>query len=120
MMPLAGGALMLGALLVALAGAAPAAPVNPAQSPEPSNAPPAKTQAESKEPAHRVLLLGATIFGSVAAPSAVYDVPWQEPFLLGRGAGDLDRNFLKEIFRPVDREEFLKTTPSPKGAGATK
>jgi hypothetical protein len=116
MMPLAGGTLMLGALLVALTGAASAAPVSPA----PSDTPPAKTQTESKEPAHRVLLLGATIFGSVAAPSAVYDVPWQEPFLLGRGAGELDRNFLKEIFRPIDREEFLKTTPATKGAGATK
>jgi hypothetical protein len=54
------------------------------------------------------MLLGATVYGAVSAPNAVYDVPWQEPFLLGKGAGELDRNFLKEIFKPLDREEFLK------------
>jgi len=76
----------------------------------PVNPPPAtgSTKSESQEPSHRVMLLGSTIYGAVSAPNAVYDVPWQEPFLLGKGAGELDRNFLKEIFKPVDREEFLK------------
>jgi len=84
-----------------------AAPVNP---------PPATSPAKAKkdeEPAHRVMLLGSTIYGAVSAPNAVYDVPWQEPFMLGKGAGELDRNFLMEIFKPVDREEFLKqSSPS--------
>ena len=76
----------------------------------PAAPPPAtgSTKSESQEPSHRVMLLGSTIYGAVTAPNAVYDVPWQEPFLLGKGAGELDRNFLKEIFKPVDREEFLK------------
>lgn len=84
-----------------------AAPVSP---------PPTTSSASSKkdeEPTHRVLLLGSTIYGAVSAPNAVYDVPWQEPFMLGKGAGELDRNFLMEIFKPVDRDEFLKqSSPS--------
>lgn len=79
------------------------------------NTPPTinSAQAQDKEPTHRVMLLGTTIYGAVSAPEAVYDVPWQEPFLLGKSAGELDRNFLQEIFQPVDREEFLKeTSPS--------
>ncbi|MEW6325473.1 MAG: hypothetical protein AB1515_08830 [Nitrospirota bacterium] len=95
------------ALISMLGVAAGPAPAAAPASPEPPQT--GAGNAEPKEPAHRVLLLGATIFGTVAAPNAVYDVPWQEPFLLGRGAGDLDRNFLKEIFKPVDRDEFLKT-----------
>jgi len=76
----------------------------------PATPPPATSQAKSEgpEPPHRVMLLGSTIYGAVSAPNAVYDIPWQEPFLLGKGAGELDRNFLKEIFKPVDREEFIK------------
>ncbi|MBI3621054.1 MAG: hypothetical protein HY208_02545 [Nitrospirae bacterium] len=73
----------------------------------PVQAPPA-AKSEPEEAPHRVMLLGATVYGAVSAPNAIYDVPWQEPFLLGKGAGELDRNFLKEIFKPVDREEFLK------------
>jgi len=75
---------------------------------EPATSPVKPGSDASEEPAHRVLLLGATIYGAVAAPNAVYDIPWQEPFLLGKGAGELDRNFLQEIFKPVDRDEFLK------------
>lgn len=89
------------------AATALAAPVNPPQTAAPS-------RSDSTEPAHRVILLGATIYGTVTVPTVVYDVPWQEPFLLGRGASELDRNFLKEIFRPIDREDFLKAfSPSP-------
>jgi len=82
----------------------------------PTHSPPATAPAKPQggEPSHRVMLLGATIYGAVAAPSAVYDVPWQEPFSLEKGAGELDRNFLQEIFQPVDREEFLKHPP-PQG-----
>lgn len=92
-----------------------AAPVNP----EPATGP-VKTQNTAEEPTHRVLLLGATIYGAVSAPNAVYDVPWQEPFLLGKGAGELDRNFLKEIFKPVDREEFLKQSPASQDGPGTR
>ena len=62
---------------------------------------------------HRVILLGSTIYGAVAVPKAIYEVPWKEPFLLGQGAGDLERNFLKEIFQPIDREEFLNNLKFP-------
>jgi hypothetical protein len=92
----------------------------PAATAAPVNTPPAISSANAKdeEPTHRVMLLGATIYGAVSTPNAVYDVPWQEPFLLGKGAGELDRNFLQEIFQPVDREEFLKhTSPSQDGLG---
>lgn len=78
---------------------------------------PSTGSAKSEEGAPRVLLLGATIFGTVAAPNVPYELPWQEPFLLGRGASELERNFLKEIFRPIDREEFLKSTSSPEPSG---
>lgn len=84
-----------------------AAPVSP---------PPATSPAKTKKDAesnHRVMLLGSTIYGAVSTPNAVYDVPWQEPFMLGKGAGELDRNFLMEIFKPVDREEFLKQASPP-------
>ncbi|HXZ25292.1 MAG TPA: hypothetical protein VEI24_03640 [Nitrospiria bacterium] len=76
----------------------------------PTHSPPATAPAkpQSGEPSHRVMLLGSTIYGAVLAPAAVYDVPWQEPFSLEKGAGELDRNFLQEIFQPVDRDEFLK------------
>jgi hypothetical protein len=90
--------------ICALASIALAAPVNPPKTAEPA-------KAEPEEPAHRVLLLGATIFGTVIAPTVAYDVPWQEPFMLGRGATELERNFLKEIFRPIDRDDFLKAFP---------
>ncbi len=96
---------MIGLLSLA---ADPSSAATPSAPPQPS----AADKSEEREPAHRVLLLGATIFGTVAAPNATYDIPWQEPFLLGRGATELDRNFLKEIFKPVDREEFLKTVPA--------
>jgi hypothetical protein len=86
------------------AATAMAAPVNSPQTAGPD-------KAESEEPTHRVLLLGATIFGTVIAPAVAYDVPWQEPFMLGRGATELERNFLKEIFRPIDRDDFLKAFP---------
>jgi hypothetical protein len=100
------GASVWGASVSALVWSGSAAWAAPVQA-EPATSP-AKTQNSTDEPAHRVLLLGATIYGAVSAPNAVYDIPWQEPFLLGKGAGELDRNFLKEIFKPVDREEFLK------------
>ena len=87
----------------------------PAEAATVNQAPQARgsVKVESEEPAHRVLLLGATIYGMVAVPKAIYDVPWQEPFQLDRGVGELERNFLKEIFRPIDREEFLKSHRSP-------
>jgi len=89
-----------------------------AANPEPATSPVPPSSDTHEEPAHRVLLLGATIYGAVAAPNAVYEIPWQEPFLLGKGAGELDRNFLMEIFKPVDREEFLKhASPSQDGPG---
>jgi hypothetical protein len=88
-----------------------AAPVSPP--PAAGAASSKKDEKKDEEPTHRVMLLGSTIYGAVSAPNAVYDVPWQEPFMLGKGAGELDRNFLMEIFKPVDRDEFLKqSSPS--------
>jgi hypothetical protein len=103
-------AFVLGTSLGLLAWGASAASAAPVQT-EPATKPVAKSEPPKNEPddaPHRVMLLGATVYGAVSAPNAVYDVPWQEPFLLGKGAGELDRNFLKEIFKPLDREEFLK------------
>jgi len=86
-------------------------------------APPPATQEgakpEASDNSSKVILLGSTIFGTVVEPNAAYDVPWQEPFLLGRGAGELERNFLKEIFRPMDRDEFLKQSAAPGTARQT-
>ena len=104
--------IILGTVLVLFAWGPPAAWAAPISAPPATG--PAKTQGE--EPTHRVMLLGSTIYGAVSTPNAVYDVPWQEPFLLGKGAGELDRNFLQEIFQPVDREEFLKQASPQQGS----
>jgi len=64
--------------------------------------PPAKTTSKAR----RIIILGATIVGSIAKPRIVYEVPWREPESLQKALDEPHRSFYDEIFILLDKEQF--------------